>query len=193
MSYVDKRDHYRIDDDIQVTWKVVRQSAVQDTNAVAYFETSASFPLLRDLYQLDLEASDMLRVINEGNRQLGAFLHNLSHRIELLSRAVLVNDIGEDPAAQAARLSIGGISFVTDELLSPGTTLALKLVFRSRVFGFTCFGEVRHSRLIEARDGYIVGVRFLDLEEGIRNLIQRHILHRQAEERRERLRRDAGI
>ncbi|HKI75514.1 MAG TPA: PilZ domain-containing protein [Pseudomonadales bacterium] len=193
MAYVDKRDHYRIEDDIQVGWKVVHAGEVDAGRPIEHFETSPLFPLLTELYQLNLEAEDILREVTAQNRQLGGFLHNLDRRVALLARAIVTSEAGTSSLASPARISEGGISFITGQLLPTGTHLAMKLMFSSRLLGIACFGEVRHSRLVESRDDYLVGARFVNLDDATRTLIQRHVLHRQAEERRARLRQDAGI
>jgi len=184
----DKRDHYRLDDEVAVTWRPVTRIEVESTRARDHFETGPSFPLLKELYKLDLEARELLREMAPANKDLGNFLGNLNRRVELLARAMVAAEGERNSFDTPVRLSQGGISFLTDELLATGTCLALKLVFRESILGLTLFAEVRHCRLAEDSERYVVGTRFVRLDPGEEELIQRHIIHRQAEERRARLR-----
>ncbi|MEX0941751.1 MAG: PilZ domain-containing protein [Pseudomonadales bacterium] len=198
MHVIEKRDYYRISDDIYVSYQVVRRSDLKNSGPDHHFNLAPSFMMLPELFRLDIEAQSILRTINEQNKELGSFLHNLNQRISALSRAIVAT---EDDVADASRVKIseGGISFITSELLSVSTPLALKLLINCHSneggpLGLTCFGEVRHCRLREDGKGdhndCITGVRFINLDPVSQNLISRHIIRRQAQARRERLRHD---
>ena len=73
-----------------------------------------------------------------------------------------------------------------------GTLLGMKLLFDSSLLGLVSFGDVRYSRLSDEGDGYVIGVRFLQQDHLTQEVLARHIVHRQAEARRERLARDAA-
>lgn len=194
MHYIDKRDHYRLDDNIQVTYQVVSQTDVDTTPPESHFGDGRAFLLLKDLYRLDLESREILREVSDENHRLGDFLGNLNQRFERLAKAVLADAIDAGPDLEwQARISEGGISFIAPELLPAGTTLALRMLFHPGLLGLAAFGKVRHCRLIADREDYVVGVEFTRCDPDSRQLIQRHILHRQAQARRERIRADAGI
>ena len=194
MHYIDKRDHYRLDDTIQVSYRIVAPAATASSSPESHFELDNSFLMARDLYRLELESREILREVSAQNPGLGSFLNNLNQRIDRITRAVLGDEAPATPAAEwQARISEGGISFIVAELLPPGTCLALKMQFQPSLLGLVAFGEVRHCRLIADREDYIAGVQFTALDPDSRQLVQRHILHRQSEARRERIRADAGI
>ena len=144
--------------------------------------------MLRDLYLLDLEAGEILRTIDANDRNLASFLHNLNKRVELLGRTVAATETAISPSVQTTRISEGGISFVTNELLPVESTLALKLLFKQHLLGLTCFGSVKHCRLVEDGEAYVTGINFIDLDAQSQKLLSRHIIRRQSEERRARLR-----
>ena len=154
-----------------------------------HFELPRGFSLLRDLHQLNLEAREMVRELSERDLAVGNFLGNMNQRMELLAGAMIDVDAHEVPPA-GAELSEGGLNFMAPDLLAPDTLIALKMLFVPSCLGLTCHAVVRHARLDENSRDYRIGTQFLDMAPGDETLIARHILRRQADERRERLRRE---
>lgn len=189
----DKRDYYRITDDIEVAYRSIRRSEIENTDPGDHFDLGPTFNLLPELYELDLQISEAIRHLNQAEKPLGSVLHKLNRRVALLGRAVIGDQFAETEMPSPARISEGGISFVTDELMHVGTQLAMRLLFKPSMLGIVCFGEVRHCRLVDHGDAYIAGVRFTRIDATSQRLISRHIIHLQAEERRERLRRSVDV
>ena len=183
----DKRDHYRLSDNVRVRYRLVSKTRVADDPG-EFFKRSETFPILKQLYRLDLEAREMLREIDSKNRDMASFLANLNRRLELMGQAMRLGEGEPMDFESPVRISQGGISFIADELLSAGTYLALKLSFRDSLLALATFAEVRHCRLAEDGERYVVGTKFVSLPAADEELIQRYIIHRQAEERRARLR-----
>lgn len=184
----DKRDHFRLVDHILVRYRHVPTAVLKSESPEAFFDTGPGFTLRKELYRLDVEAREQLRDLSRRDRDMGAFLGNLNQRVELLAKGMLADDVEPDDFEAPAKISRGGISFLTDELLTRGSPLALKLVFRSSLLAFAAFAEVRHCRLAEDGEQYVVGTRFIDLDPATDALVERYIIHRQAEDRRARLR-----
>lgn len=191
---MDKRDHYRIRDEIHVTHETVTGGHMQSIRPEENFTLSSAFLASREFYELELDALDILREVNENNRQLGSFLHNLNRRMSLLARSLLADEVNsEDTACLDSEISEGGIAFLTGQFLTPGTNLALKLLFTPSYLGLTCYAQVRHCRLTDDGEAYRVGTQFMHLDEPSRRLISRHIIRQQSEERRQRLRQSFDV
>ncbi|MCB1644401.1 MAG: PilZ domain-containing protein [Pseudomonadales bacterium] len=190
MDVTDQREFYRLPDNISVDYRLIPPSALLNSSPSDHFELPDSFHWLREVYELEMEATELLRGIADKQRMLGAFLHNLNRRMEILSRSAMARDSGIPEVNQETYISEGGLSFLNGELVREDSRLALQLVFHPSLLGLTCFAEVRDCRLSEDGGQYRVGVRFLDLDMTSQRLISRHIIRRQSEERRKRLRQD---
>ncbi len=190
MEGIDKRDYYRLNDQVEITYRIVHRSDVRDTEPDDFFELPAGFHVTRGIYELGMEANEMLRGITDSNRQLGSFLHNLNKRIEILAHSVAA---ANQPIADAEEdkntvISEGGLSFHCNQLINKGEFLAIKMVLHPSLVGITSFAEVRHCGIIEKESTYQVGIQFLNLSLNNQRLISRHILRRQSDDRRRRLR-----
>lgn len=190
---MDRRDYYRIQDSIYVSYLPLTHRQVEVSVPEDHFDVSAAFHASRELYELELESIELLRQINDSNRELGSFLHNINKRIGLIAHSVATEEIvsGEFSLSDAT-LSEGGMSFTANELLSTGSFLALKFWLTPSFLGLACFLRVKHCRLNSKGDDYRIGGEFIDLDENTRRLIARHVIHKQAEERRQRLRDSLG-
>jgi hypothetical protein len=189
MPGIDKRDYFRLNDQIHVSHIRVTRTAAHGTAAASHFDLQPGFSMLREMYELELESTEMLRGITEKNRQLGNFLLNLNKRMEILTLSLGTNSHGQQlEVNQEALISEGGLSFISATAEKPGEHLALMLVFHPSMLGLTCFCLVRHCRLAEDGVNYRIGVEFLNLDKTNQRLISRHIMRRQADERRNRLR-----
>ena len=186
MEVIEKRDYYRLEDNIQTEYKIVSEADIRQSASSEFFDLPQGFILLRELHLMNLEAAEMVRDLASQNLDLGSFLGNLNKRIELLTRSIF--DIPNEPAGSVSILSEGGISFPSEHLVEVGAFVALKMLFQPSCLGLTCFGKVKHARFAQADGPYSIGIQFLDLSTGDEQLIARHILRQQAERRREQIR-----
>ncbi len=181
----DKRDYYRLTDTIWVEHQFVTEQDSDTSNASDFFTSDPNFHLLRDIYELQLESKELLRNINQENRQLGRFLTNLDARVDLIAKAAMKGSEGHDGHADQAEISEGGLSFLSSEHINKGQYLALRILFQPSYLGLTCFGEVKHCQLVE--NEYRIGIEFKKTDLQTQRIISRHIISRQSEQRRARL------
>jgi hypothetical protein len=182
----DKRDYYRLNDTILIEFQHVTERDCESADAGDFFTSDPNFHLLRDIYELQLESRELLRAVNQQNPQLGSFLSNLDKRVEILARGVLQQSSQQQSLMQRqTEISEGGLSFLNESLIEPGQHLAMRLLFQPSYLGLACFVEVRHCQLEDHE--YRIGARFSQSDYRTQRLISRHIISRQAEDRRTRL------
>ncbi len=174
----ERREYYRIED--RVALEII--PAGQGKSA-AQGSLAPLFGLLGELHQLDFEAQHLLRQIAENNRTLANYLKVQNRRIELLGQALaqdLLKDLGPP---RSVILSEGGISFAHDQALAENMPLTLKLVLLPQGLGLLL--EARVIRCQAQEDGrYEISLAFEALTDAQRQLLARHILQKQALERR---------
>lgn len=178
----DRREYYRIEDTIALEFSLLSGAAAQASDEL--HDASPLFNLLSDLHLMDFESQHLLRHIGERDRTLANYFKVINKRIDLLGQAVaqsLLRDIG---SPRRVSLSEGGISFNNTLEVPPGSHLALKMVLMPQALGLLLRAQVVHCRLRE--DGqYEIGTEFEALTDAQRQLLARHILQKQALERRQ--------
>lgn len=174
----DRREYYRIEDVV-----ALQILPSEEAQTVPGSGSSQLFDLLGELHQLDFEAQYLLRQIAEGNRTLANYLKVQNKRIDLLGQALaqgLLKDIGP---VRPVILSEGGISFTHDKPLDEGSLCRLKMVLMPQGLGLLLQARVLGCQ--PRTDGrFAIGTSFEALTDAQRQLLARHILQKQATERR---------
>ncbi|MFC3606493.1 PilZ domain-containing protein [Stutzerimonas tarimensis] len=170
----ERREYYRIDD------RIALEILPADSPAAA---PSPLFALLAELHQLEAEAQPLLRQLGDRNRTLANYLKLQNRRIDLLGQALaqeLLHDVG---TPQPVILSEGGLRFDHGQALEPGRGLVLKMVLLPQALGLQIKARVLYCN---ARDDgqFDIGTEFEELSDPQRQLLARHILQKQALERR---------
>ncbi|MWV18108.1 PilZ domain-containing protein [Pseudomonas sp. L-22-4S-12] len=184
MSYRDaddRREYYRIEDTIALDFSLL--SGPQALASDALHDASPLFNLLSDLHLMDFESQHLLRHISERDRTLANYLKVMNKRIDLLGQALAQNLLRDIGTPRQVSLSEGGISFNHTQEIEPGSHLALKMVLMPQALGLLLRARVMHCQVRE--DGqFDIGTEFEALTDAQRQLLARHILQKQAQQRR---------
>ena len=174
----DRREYYRIEDMIALEILSMEHAATVPERGSARL-----FDLLGELHQLDFEAQLLLRQITESNRTLANYLKVQNKRIDLLGQALVMDLIKDIGPAREVVLSEGGISFAHEEALAEDSVWTLKLVLMPQGLGMLLNARVSTCQALE--DGrFAIGTSFEALTDAQRQMLARHILQKQATERR---------
>jgi len=174
----DRREYYRIED--VVALQILPSEEAQTAPGSG---SSQLFDLLGELHQLDFEAQYLLRQIAEGNRTLANYLKVQNKRIDLLGQALAQGLLKDIEPVRPVILSEGGISFTHDQPLEEGSHCRLKMVLMPQGLGLLLQARVLGCQ--PRTDGrFAIGTSFEALTDAQRQLLARHILQKQATERR---------
>ncbi|WP_263141785.1 PilZ domain-containing protein [Pseudomonas sp. RIT-PI-AD] len=177
----DRREYYRIEDTIALEFSLLTGADALASEAL--HDASPLFNLLSDLHLLDFESQHLLRHISERDRTLASYFKVMNKRIDLIGQAMAQSLLREIGMPRHVTLSEGGISFDHAQALAVGTHLALKIVLMPQALGLLLRAQVVHCRIRE--DGqFEIGTEFEALSDAQRQLLARHILQKQAMERR---------
>ncbi|MDF3864113.1 PilZ domain-containing protein [Pseudomonas denitrificans (nom. rej.)] len=178
----DRREYYRIEDTLALEFRPLREDEIQSQEVLQ--DDSALFNLLSDLHLTDFESQHLLRHINERDRPLASYLKVMNKRIDLIAQALTQSLLSEIGPARKVTLSEGGINFRDAQALPVGQDLALKIVLLPHGLGLLLRAKVTHCQHLPEGD-YEIGTEFEMLGDAQRQLLARHILQRQALERRQ--------
>ncbi len=174
----ERREYYRIADTIALL------SGAEAVASEALHDDSPLFNLLSDLHLSDFESQHLLRHIGERDRTLASYLKVVNKRIDLLGQALAQNLVREVGVPKRVTLSEGGVSFEHAQAVPSGSHLAVKMVLMPQALGLLLRAQVVHCR--QQDNGlYEIGTEFEALTDAQRQLLARHILQKQAMERRQ--------
>ncbi|MGF6088795.1 PilZ domain-containing protein [Pseudomonas sp. 18173] len=176
----DRREYYRIEDTIALEIRPL--SATEAAGQEVLQDASPLFNLLSELHLSEFESQHLLRQISERDRNIAAFLKSQNKRIDLLSQVIAITVLGQIGEPQPVIISEGGIDFQHPSPIAAGARLSVKLVLMPQALGLLLRARVTHCD--RKGDGYDVGTEFEHLTDAQRQLLARHILQKQAQERR---------
>ncbi len=182
-----QREYFRVPDRVALGYRVVPTALAVDEHADLDDYVSPCFQALTELHRLDMDARYILRAIAEKDRNVADYLHLVEQKFNVIMRLVVMNNPDADNLSTVdVNLSEGGIEFPATEELAPGTHLALRLCLQPAGAALLLFGRVAHC---EASDDaalpYSIGLEFVRQAEPERQVLARHALHLQSQQRKQ--------
>jgi hypothetical protein len=177
----ERREYYRIEDTIALDFTPL--NPVPGASHEPPHDDSPLFSLLADLHLLEFDAQHLLRPITERDRNLANYLKLTNKRIDLLGQVLAQSLLREMSTPRRVSLSEDGLRFKHSQPLALDSRLALKMVLLPQALGLQLQGTVIHCQEL-ASGGFEIGCEFQDLPDAQRQLLARHILQKQALERR---------
>ncbi|WP_312936918.1 PilZ domain-containing protein [Pseudomonas sp.] len=180
----ERREYYRIEDSIALQISPLSAAELADADLVQ--AASPLVSLLSELHLADFESQHLLRQLSDKDRILAAFLRAQSKRVDLLSALVAHSLLGQLGEPQPVMLSEGGLDSTSAQAIAPGTRVAVQMVLMPRGHALLLRGRITHCQA-HTDGSYALGTEFTDLTDAERQLLARHILQRQQQQRRQAL------
>ena len=174
-----RREYYRIEDSV-----ALEINPLDETASCAMPRITARLRLLSELHVSEFEAQHLRRQLDARDRVLNGFLKAMSKRIDLLGQVVANTALGELGTPQPVRLSEGGIQFNSAHAYTPDSRLSIKMVLMPQAAGMMLEARVV-SCIAKAEGSFEIDTEFVDLPDAQRQLLARHVLQRQAQQRRQ--------
>lgn len=174
-----RREYYRIEDSVALEINPFDEAA-----SCAMPRITALFQLLSELHVSEFESQHLLRQLDDRDRVLNGFLKAMSKRIDLLGQVVANTALGELGTPQPVLLSEGGIQFRSAQAYPTDSRLSIKMVLMPQAAGMMLEARVVSCTAM-AQDAFEIDTEFVDLPDAQRQLLARHVLQRQAQQRRQ--------
>ena len=175
-----RRDYYRVGDFGVVDYQLTEDDQI-DPESI-YCQPIYS-EMLNELQNIDSESSKLLSQVTENDRTLGAVIKAINKKLDTIARTVALTNIEvNEESLIEINLSEGGMAFSTRQPELIDQFIALRVVLVPSYLTLITKAKIVNS---EAQGGhYWTRVSFLDLNDGQRQLIARHILKVQQQKRR---------
>ncbi len=178
-----RRSYFRVTDRVSLQIQPIPGNSPDFS---CFFELSAQHQLISEFQLLDPDAQGLLRGITENDRRLGAYLKLLNRKLDSLCRTLaLVNDPIDPATIQEVSLSEGGLSFRSSTNYPVDALLQMKMILLPSYCGLLLRARVLSSQ--PDVDAHQLHLEFIDLDDSQRQLLARHILRKQQDQRRQRL------
>ena len=182
----ERREYYRVEDQVALTYRVVGEAETEllleklQNNLPDRFNAAASFA------GTSRQLSHLLIRVKGQNPDLGMCLEALDRKLNLLSELLVTEEVDlEKESTKEVNLSAGGFAFNCHEELKVGDLLETRLVLFPSSTGILALSKVVHCQRLEGSEyGWRIAVEYEEMREPDRDLLCKHILIKQTEERR---------
>ena len=190
----ERREFFRIDDSIQVSFRVVPAADMPLDIDDQRLQTN-SFTVMTRLQAVSQRLSAAFHRIEQRDPDVADYLKALDEKIDLLGKSFLVaeNELLEQPS-RPVNLSAGGLALDTADPLAVGDLVEIKLLLLPSYTGVLAFGEVvgvEGSMDGDADYPNHVRINFNLIRGSDQDALIRHIMRRQGEMLRQRRQRDS--
>jgi hypothetical protein len=188
-SQDERREFFRIDDSIQVSYRVITQNELPES-IDEMLQGTDRFTVMTRLQAISQHLSAPLHRIEQRDPDVADYLKALDEKINLLGQSFLAqeNELLERPS-RSVNLSAGGIAMDITAKLVLGDLVELKLLLLPSYTGVMAYGEVVDIEAsVAGEEGYPYHTRinFTLIRKSDQDALIRHITRRQGEMLRQR-------
>ena len=179
MDTLERRKHFRIDDNVDFNYVVLSPDNDEESALAQLFDNESlrHHHLNQQFKLLETQSSDTLIRLSHEQPDVAALFNQLERKIDMLSHSMLLSG---KRALTPVNLSLGGIAFYTKQAPSNGQAVKLRMTTMPRHEQLICNAKVIYSKRKE-KGQYKVIFKFQRLSLEQENLLNRHILHVQSQ------------
>lgn len=177
---INRRQYFRVVDRVSIEIAKIEEQQL----AAEQFELLPEFGLISEFQLLDVESKHLLRALTDKDKNLGQYLKILNKKLDALARVISLNhQVIPKDSIQEVNLSEGGISLSSQQALNRKDKVAIKLILLPNYSGLVIEGKVLSCQ--KQGDQYSLHIEFLDITEAHQQLIARHIMRIQSQQKQQ--------
>ena len=183
----DRRQYFRIDDRLSLSYRVVQTGDAEDEINKARRGYAELAELRNALFVIDARMDDICNEIKRDFPLIAELTTLINKKIALHERLIGIDEPYDDNPMGAARdvnLSANGVAFEAEIPMVEGSHLKIEMVMYPENYYIPLYGRVISCRKSneEKTAGYKIAVEFEAISEKDRERVMHHILSKQAED-----------
>ena len=184
----ERRRFFRIDDEINLYYKIVDEQEVIAASKMTD-DVLSNCSLVTALDLLDQESRIIMIRVEKNEPEIAEYLKTLDSKINLLAQTVMRqgHDFSESKMCHT-NISASGLAIEIDHAIEAGEYLEIKLLLTSCIAVILVYGQVIYCQKNTEEDGamsYQVGIDYINLHDQDREILIKHIVKRQMQQIRE--------
>lgn len=174
----ERRLTFRITESAWVEHVIIEPS--KDVRIDQLFNDADSFRLTTEIQVLDLEFESLFNGRNDLDPTTSDLIKLLNRKINAASALIAANN--NTHQQQFITLSVEGLSFLNTVALAENEHIAIRLRLLSDHLGIVLKAKVVYSLQLDKQ--YRIGCQFIEVDDATQQLLNRHILGFQAQQKR---------
>lgn len=186
----ERREYFRIDDSLHLTYRVVSDQDMPELKQRLLEGGSENFSIMADLSAINQKMSACMRRIELKQPDVASYLRALDKKVEILGRNFFSREAELSTLpARAVNLSGNGFSIRCRELHQVGENLEIKILLEPSYSGVVLYGIVVSCDRDDEDDvfPYSMRIHFTVIRASDQDALIRHVLARQSKQLREEI------
>lgn len=184
----DRRRFFRIDDEVNLYFKVVDEQTVLSASQVTN-DVLDNCSLVTGLDVLDQEARLVMQLIEKSNPDVAEYLKIIDTKINLIAQETMRqgHEIS-DSNIRNANISASGVAFESITEVKEGEFLEVRLLLTSCFAVIVIYGKVIYCNKNANNDELMpfqIGLDYINLKDHDREVLIKHVVKRQMQQIRE--------
>ena len=178
----EKREYFRIDDEVILCYSVLAEDADMNKNTKAEQQSINRLTLKARFDSLSREMQPIhRRVIDSCSPEVAQYLSKVDTKLNMLSEHFVENEINAQQMQEhSVNIGAGGMSFTTTEAIAVDTMIELRLILLPENSGVFTYAKTISCDSVGI-GSYNIGVQFEGMDVDIQDQISRHVLQRERE------------
>lgn len=181
----DKRKYFRINDMVYFSYNVLSWA-----DARLLQRHDIKIPVHRSMIKTSLdklsrELQPLHKIIKSSNSNIAQYLAMLDKKISLLSECLLEDEVNDDVIeAKEVVIGGGGLLFISEKAIHTGAMLETKMQLMPEDRKIFSYARVVSCTKLEDNmpcQAYKIAIEFKFMDDGVRDLITRHVLLKEQE------------
>jgi hypothetical protein len=185
----DRRDFFRIDDEVNLFYKKIDEKLVAEPHHVSD-NILNSCSLSTALEMASQESAMLLHRIERNLPDVADYLRIIDSKVDLLAQAVMMQGFQfKENDTRNVNISATGIAFNCEEMLKEGDYLEIKMLLVSSMAVIVTYGKVvycRHHQSTDSKYPHFVGVDFINMKDEDREMLIKYVVKKQLQQIRDK-------
>lgn len=183
----ERRRFFRIEDTVNLFYKIVDENAVQALSHVSD-DVLSNCSLAAALDVLAQEGRIISARLEKNEPEMFEYLKVMDTKINLIAQAVMMQDAQfTEHDSRDVNISASGIAFAADEALQKEQLLEIKIMLTSCMAVIVAYARVIYccQNVKGGPYSYVIGVDFVNMKDDDRELLIKHVVKRQMQQIRD--------
>ena len=185
----DRRDFFRIDDEVSLFYKKIDGTRVNEPHQVSD-NILNSCSLSTALEMVSQDSAFLLHRLERNQPEMAEYLRLIEAKIDLIAQAVMMTGFQVNESdTRNVNVSATGIAFNCEEALKAGDYLEIKMLLISSMAVIVTYGKVVYCKSGQSSDSrypYFVGVDFINMKDEDREMLIKYVIKKQLQQIRDK-------
>lgn len=184
----DRRRFFRINDEVNLYYRVVEEQTVLAVSQAenGFLSTSS---LAASFEVLDQEARLIMHRIEKEYFEIAEYLKIINAKVDLIAQETMKqgHEVSGDDLRHA-NISASGVAFESKSQVERGQFLEIKLLLSSSFALIVIYGQVIHCKNNKDNNSHMpfqIGLNFVHMKDQDREMLVKHVVKRQMQQIRE--------